>query len=74
MAMPFLKVAMWLTLIVVMSLIGWAAKWGINNVGLWIVVPSLALIFWAARRIDHADERKARDQQPHSRPLEPPGQ
>jgi len=70
-----LHIAMLFTLVVVMALIGWAAKWGINNIGLWIVVPALALIFWIARQIDKSDARKAKGQQrPHSQPPESPGQ
>lgn len=74
-AMAFLKLAMWIALIAAMSMIGLAAKWSIDNIGLWIVVPTLALIFWTASQIDKSDARKAMGQPPHrSPPPENPGQ
>lgn len=69
--MNLIKAGMFVTLIVAMSLIGWAAKWSIDNIGLWIVGPALALIFWIARQIDKSDARKANGHPPR-RSL-PPG-
>lgn len=73
--MNLIKAGMWLSLIAVMSLIGWAAKWTQSAIAWWFPLLLVPAWIWIARQIDKSDARKARDQQlSHSPPPEPPGQ
>lgn len=73
--MTLFRAGMWITLIAVMALIGWAAKWTQSAIAWWFPLLLVPVWIWIARQIDKSDARKAMDQQPRrSRPPESPGQ
>lgn len=70
--MNLIRAAMWLTLIVVMSLIGLAAKWSQSAIAWWFPALLVPVGIYIGHLIDKADARKATgSQHPGSRDRAP---